>query len=518
MNEDPAQPTLAPAGSGTVGLGEAISRYLWLIIAVAVVGGSLGWSASLFLPENYRAETTLYLSDPTTTSVFGAAQPVPSGSGLLRSSLDMAGSLELLNEVATDLGGVDAEEVGQRIVVTGDESADALRVSATADSPTAASSTLDSFVTTFERRITRSRQAWAERAAEQLEPFEAALSTRIADIDRRLTEPIEDGEPGIDALAEERAALFDRLLLVQLRSRELTADAAVTGAGTLRMDAVELPTEPVTPPARLTTAAGVLAGLLLAIGVAWRRTERSPRIRERRDAFHLFGIPSIGDLPSYEGTSPPTVSRWGFGPSRARTERLRLGTLLRPLGPDTATPPVVQVRGVRPRDQAERVAFALGTAAARTGRRVLVCGIAPRPDGAARPRSDAASVPTTAGGTSTSSRSFVVGDGTLRLTPDPWPPANSSADLIVIASPPLLSPPDTAPDTPVHGAKVVLALHRDCPVDALAEAIEVIQLEGGTLLGYVYVEAPATSGRRTRAQAAGLNRVRVGSSSSTRTA
>jgi capsular polysaccharide biosynthesis protein len=474
--------------SARASLGQVFVSHARLLLIAVVVGATVGLVVASILPESYRAETTLYLADADRSGLFGATPPTPVGLGSVAVLTDRATSTERFEETAERLSDTSAAEVRARLTVLGDADAGGLVVAATAESPEDAARTLQAFVETVEADLAADRQAWAEATVGTLTPLGEDLRARLDILDTELA-----GASAVVAagLTAERAAVFERLLALEVRASEVLADATITGAGTIRGEAIAVPDRPVTPGSGLLLVVGSVLGLLVGVTVGWRRLERDPRVGDRRDPLQLLGTPLVGELDA-EGNVAPTGRRGRFSAARPGPGRLRVGGVLRALiDTEGDATPTLLVRGVGPGDAADQVALAVGMSAAKHGRRVIVCGV-PSAGAGRRHRTDA---PDTA-------RAFVAGSGTVRVIPEDTPPATVTADLVVVSAPPVLSASDGSAADSSQRPRVVLAVNRGRPLDQLVEAGEILQLDGEELLGYVYVDAPLAAPRRRRRSAA----------------
>lgn len=468
--------------SARASLGQVVASHARLLLITAVVGAAIGVGVAWLVPESYRAETTLYLADVDRSGLFGATPPTPVGLGSVSVLRDRATSPERFAETAERLPDVTAAEVRERLAVIGDTEAGGVVVTATADSPEDAAETLQAFVETVEADLAADRRGWARTAVETLAPLEDSLQTRLDTVDEELA-----GASAVVAagLSAERAAIFERLLALEVRATEVLADATIIGAGTIRGGAIAAPDGPVTPGAGLLLVVGSVVGLLIGTAVGWRRLERDPRVRDRRDALRLLDTPLLGELDA-DGNVAPTTRHRRFSATRPGPGRLRIGGVLRAsIDAEGDATPTLLVRGVGPGDAADQVALAIGMSAAKHGRRVIVCGVPGAGEGGL-------GVPAEAD----TARAFVAGSGTVRVVPQDAPPASATADLVIVSAPPVLSASD---GSLAHRPGVVLAVNRGRPFDQLVEAGEILQLDGEKLLGYVYVDAaPSASSRRTR--------------------
>lgn len=479
--ERPSETSTSGPGA-RASLGQVLVAHARLLLVATALGALAGVALASLIPESYRAETTLYLADSDRAGLFGATPPTPVGLGSVSVLVDRATAPERFEETAERLPDTTSAEARSRLSVLGDAESGGVLVTATASTSEAAAATLQAFVETVEADLAADRQAWAQAAVGTLTPLEDVLRARLESLDADLAEASAVTAGG---LAAERAAVFERLLALEVRAREVLADATITGAGTIRGGQITVPERPVTPGPGLLLVIGSVIGLLVGTTVGWRRLERDPRVRDRRDPLALLDTPLLGELDA-DGQVAPTGRRRRFSSVRPGPGRLRLGGVLRALGDtEDGTPPTLLVRGVGPGDAADQVALAVGMSAAKHGRRVIVCGVVgDGTDGPGGTEGDAA-------------RAFVAGSGTVRVVPDELPPATATADLVVRSASPVLSASDTsATGAPSHRPRVLLAVNRGRPFDQLVEAGEILQLDGEQLLGYVYVDAAPSAPRR----------------------
>ena len=462
-----------------VGLGRVLRAHLRLVVTLALLGALVGAVVAGLLPASYRAESTLYLADARTPGLFGTARPEPGFPGSVAALTDRARSASLQAEVADTLG-VSADTVQQRVTVMGAVDDGGLGVAATAPTAEDANATLAAFVTTLEDSLAADGRAWAERAAEELAPFEAALEERLAAVDASLgvTSAAEEA-----ALTAERTAVFESLLGVQVRAREVATDAELLGSGMIQAADLDAPAAPTRPGAAMLAAAGFLAGLLAGVAIAWRRMEQAPSVQDARDPAAALAAPLVGSVVPRRGQFNAR-RRAGAADGRG----LRLARVWRRLQPAEATgTPTLHVRGIGPHDDAEGVAIAVAKAAARGGRRVVVCGV----DG--RRSRDRRTTLDEGGG----AQAFVVGTGFVRVLSTSQPPPSSSTDLVIVREPAVLVDQAAgARRAGDHQRPVLLAVHRDRSLEDLVEAAELLHLAGEEALGYVYVDAPAAPSRR----------------------
>jgi capsular exopolysaccharide synthesis family protein len=318
-----------------------------------------------------------------------------------------------------------------------------------------------------------------------------------------------------DAQAQaERDAATNQLITFESRADRIAVDAALFGAGVERFTEARPPEDPAQPQPLRNAAVAAVLGLLASSALAWWRAEQTQSADRRQDPAPVVGAPLLAQVPDFK-----SVGVTGADPARsaphsptAESYQFLVSSLEYALADSGGRTVVVTSPG--PADGKTLTAFNLAVAAARDGRRVLLCDADERVRGL-----------TALAGTATAPGITDLADDEMPLegcVADvpllageslPFVPCGSrpsdpagffrtpgfrkalgrvteGGDLVVLDSPPLLAVADaSAIAGQVDG--IILVVAKGTPLKTLEEVRERLEFIGTPLLGYVFNRAEA---------------------------
>lgn len=110
------------------------------------------------------------------------------------------------------------------------------------------------------------------------------------------------------ARLERAPRVYDELVsLLQTRLKEAQITEAVRDASVRVVDAAVTPVKRSSPNAPLVLAFGLVGGLALGAGLTLVREQRDDTVRTRGELQDVSGVPVLGLIPSFKGTSRPLI-------------------------------------------------------------------------------------------------------------------------------------------------------------------------------------------------------------------
>lgn len=330
---------------------EGLTRYvqtlrdrIWIVVAMVAITTGVA---------------VLYVS--TATKMYEATAdvqviPAPQGESqfanlpLLRSSSDPTRDVETAAQQFTNI------DVAERVVKKLDLSVDPMTLldDVTAE-PVAQSNILAITATASDPQLAQDlANTFAEQAiVEQTE----TLHDYIEQILPGLEAQIEGGE--LPLLEQEVSQL--RVLLEQpVPTLQVQTEAT-------------LPTSPVSPRTTISIAAGIFAGLVLGIAIAFAIQILDPRLRREEQLRRLYNLPILGRIPRELGRSEPSpLNPLALSPAATEAYRTLRGTLAvsrRRSGQDSTA---ILVTGSSPSEGKTTTAINLATSLAASGNSVIL--------------------------------------------------------------------------------------------------------------------------------------------------
>jgi tyrosine-protein kinase len=292
----------------------SVGRYVQIVrermgLMLAIVGVTLA-VALLYLavaPRTYEAEADLLVTPVPSDEVF-------TGLPLLRESNDPTRDVETAARLVTtrDVArraaallppgtGLDEDELLSKVEAAPVAQSNIVAITAHADSARLAAQIANAFGLAI--------------VAERTEQLHANLDLAI----KRLRERVDELPAGID---EGSGGLRDQL--ARLETLRAGADP------TVRLETRATPPDgPSSPKPMLTLAAGLVAGIVLALGGAFLLHALDPRLRREEQLRERYSIPILARIPREmrASTSTPGERRMGYGPRKRHRHALGPGEL-----------------------------------------------------------------------------------------------------------------------------------------------------------------------------------------------
>lgn len=498
-------------------MGFVVKRYRWLLVAALIAGAMVGYAIAALQPEVYATTSRVFLRSGSTA--LGTSRPLSANE--LRVEAALASSSLVAERAATQLGGgATPAKVRASVTAAVLPELGALNIRAERPFPGEAARYANAVATAYEAEKSAQVAAESAEALRELESARTRLAARIAELEAQ--RDVAQGDTGIRAQLQ---AVTSQLTSVETSIDRLTLTEALGDTGVDLIEPAPEPQSAIENDVLQSTAAGAIVALLLATGVAWWRSERSPVVRRREDPARVLDAPLLGDIPRYgfggDNGEIVTADAPNSIPSEAYeflVSSLRFA--LRDRGIEAG---MLAVTSTDVGDGKTLTIANLGVVAARDGRRPLLVDA----DERARGLSQLVGLGAAPGLTDLIERD----DGALGDVLGSWEPADGIAIPVIPAGTPLESgtaglfrharftkvmielrehgdvalvdaPPVGVAETMDIVAQadgVVLVVRPATRVDRLREARRRIEMSGTPLVGYVY---NGSGGRRSRYEAA----------------
>lgn len=268
-------------------LTQALSRYRVVIVLAVVASVAAGLLLALVRSKTYTATATVVLAEG---GLLGEEGGDPARA-VERSAARLA-SRAVFDGAAQQLGTMDSEELEDVVSIEPDQGAGLIDVVAESSTPAGAAEIANVVTSTYE-------QVSRDYAANQLNAADEVLVARSEELAEQIAQQQQEvaANPS-DTAAEQRLEVLQaQQQELQARLGQLAADAALFGAGIQSIDEAVPPTEPSSPvPVRDAALAGV-AGLVLAMGIAyWRAQYVAAR---NTDPTAILGAPVLARIPNF---------------------------------------------------------------------------------------------------------------------------------------------------------------------------------------------------------------------------
>ena len=499
------QPSVDALWDDGPGVMAAVRRYrVWVALAGILVA-ALAAGLTLLRPARYEATATLFLNAPDAANVFAgddADRRVLNQVARLRSRDVAAATAEALG------AGYDTDDILDATKVDGEQDNDVITVTATAGSAEGAAALANGLSTTYMDAVEAQVQAASDDVLADLSESTTQLRERLADIEQQLERRPEDS-----ALIAQRDAVAAQLAALSARADQSAVDASLYGSGVQLFERAVPPEQPLSQGLVRNTIAGLLLGLALGAGAAWRRVRSNPRALQRHDPAAILGIPLLGSVPKFDALGVkgivPTIS----DPRSPAGEAYQflIASIAARLGYQGGH--VIAVTSPQPGDGKTVTALNLAVAASRDERDVLLV------DGDARVKGLSRLTSTNDGGAglselqqdpdnliwSASRRDLADAPGVevVPIGADIADPAGffrtkgftgamrrirDHADLVVIDCPPVLAVSD-ALAIAEHVDAIVLVVAQGTPLPVLEEVRDRTAVLSTPLVGYVFNRA-----------------------------
>lgn len=270
------------------GLVSSMVAYRYAIVAATVLVAVVGYLVSGARTPVYEATATVFLSDAAWSEGGVATNPtrrIEQESNRLTSRI-------VLNRAAESLDGVDRGVLASTVTADALPAVGVVQVQAEASDAQTAADIANAVVAAYEQV---SRDAIAER----LESVNGVLETQGADITQEINR-LEDrlARNGADATTSARLeSLQAQLLALRTSISEMSADAALYGAGIEEVERALPPAAPSSPsPVRDAQIAALLAFAAASALAYWRAIVVA---RGELDRTALLGAPMLAEIPDF---------------------------------------------------------------------------------------------------------------------------------------------------------------------------------------------------------------------------
>jgi Mrp family chromosome partitioning ATPase/capsular polysaccharide biosynthesis protein len=498
---------------------QSIWQRRWLVLAVAVAAGILGYVLSQGQPPTYEATTRLYVTNPATSGIF-QQQATTNLERYLPQQTQRIRSVQILTAAAEELNdGTTPTDLAFDTSVEMDLALATLEITASDASADGAAARANAVAAAYQDNVRATQLRRVERAVEELERSAEDIESQIAALLASSDEAGEDlaTDVGANQIAGQIGVLTQRLVEIDALSQQLQVDARLFGSGVEFAEPAEPPGAPVSPRPRRTAVASALLAGLIASALAYWLAGRGHRIESRDEPATVLDAPLLGVLPTYKPPDQVTLGqRTSLEPRTTEAYRFVYSSLdatLRELG---ATSVMITSAGAA--SGKTETSLQVAATAARRGQRVLLVDGDVRMRGlstflratttpglldlagsrkAGPPDSLVLSYPLrddrkldvlTAGRGSSSDDHLDeswFGEAFRQLV--------ESYDLVIVDSPPLLAVADTA-TIAGHVDTIVLVVRERSDVEDLDRVRQRLRMIRQQLAGYVYLTPKALEG------------------------
>jgi capsular polysaccharide biosynthesis protein len=279
------------------GLVEALWRYRWVVLTVAVSVGLAVYGISLLLTPQYEATSRIVLADPRAGMVGDGTLSAADIARRTNKQAELVRSTRVLEVARGALGGDwTVRRLREVVDVVPEPDVDMVVVTAVADDARGAVTINNSVVAAYRSVISDDRRVATERAQEASKVANDTLETVIAEAEARLADDPEDR-----TAAAELEAAVQQLVSTQARAREAAVRAELTADGVEFVERAALPLEPVWPRPPLNAAIAVLVALLLAAPITWVAADRNRLVTGAGQPKTVLQAPLLGDIPRSKG-------------------------------------------------------------------------------------------------------------------------------------------------------------------------------------------------------------------------
>jgi len=501
-------------GTGRVapGLIGVFWRHKVLVLTVTVLFAVAGWAVSHLQPTEYTAHAKLVLEDPSQSSVFGNQQTVLDPARYVRARAEYMTSTGVLARAAGMLEPrMTTDDLRSAITVTAAKELDLVTIDASGSTPEGAAARANALISAYETESARATKDAAVEATKQLDISKRSLQKQIDGLDNQIAGSAKDNS-AVAGLNAQRAAASTQLFSLQSQADRITADAALSGSGVQLAEKAEPPVSRSKPRPLGAAVIAAFIGFLLAMALAWWRSENRQRADDRLDPAQALGLPLLAEVPDFAGGVSVGVLPANDSSQSGAGEAYHFLVASLGFALDTKQGSTVLITSARPGDGKTVTAANLAVAAMRDGRRVVVVDA----DERARGLTTLTGVAMEPGLTDLTDESMSIervtsqmplGDGDSLAVipaghrlPDPagffrsgdfrraMTRAKSSMDLVIVDSPPLLAVSDSSAIAS-HVDGIVIVVGRGTPIRILREVRERLEFIGTPALGYVFNRA-----------------------------
>lgn len=277
-------------------------RYRLVILTAVLVSGVLGYVLSSLQPASYEATSTMVLRDPSDSRLISDGAFYGDPDRYVAQQADLVAARPVLRRVAERVPGQTVESLEENVTVEPDVSSSQISVTAMARTGQAAADIANAVTQAYVDVSLEQRLEDVEAGNSVLQEQIAEMRATVQELNNRLRRNPDD------AVAADRLRTIEtELLVIESRTSELAADAAVFGSGVRLREEAQVPESPASPqPLRDALLLMVLA-LAVSWAVAYWRAGSHRRVEARTDPGSVLNVPLLGEIPRFKGVgSGPT--------------------------------------------------------------------------------------------------------------------------------------------------------------------------------------------------------------------
>lgn len=272
-------------GAGGLAIGDYLRvlwRWKWMIVVVVCAAAIGAYTYSWRQPAQYQSTATLLYVEPVDpTNPLGSSYYSSQSQAIaVQSVVDVMGSSEISDRANKYFGQKILTPYDVTAAVTGGSTASGTSggvIDVTATSGNARESA--AVATAYAQGIAEWRKAQQlDRVNTAIDAVKASLTGYSTDASRRTTEYL---------------TLKQQLADLQLLGTTATGDFKLISPG-------ETPTTPSAPKPKQAAAVGLGVGLLVGIGLAFLLDPLTSRVRGKREAAEVLGLPVLGSIPEID--------------------------------------------------------------------------------------------------------------------------------------------------------------------------------------------------------------------------
>lgn len=489
---------------------ESLWRYRYVVVAVPLLAGILGYLLASQQIPIYEASATLLLSDPARTPGLDDSRPInPEEFVPQQASRATARGVFQSAQEALDTP-PSLQEMMENVTVQQSPEDLSLTITASSPDPDQAAAMANALATSFMANNEEDQREGANRAVFELEQQAADLETRLAELEQQF-----GADPANFAVQSQIQNLSLRLIDLQGLISSVRSNAELRGDGVDVFEQAQIPTGPASPKPLIQAILFAFTGGVVASLWAYWQAGRSQRVLSRTDPERVLGVPLLGEVPVFKSggnkhapvvlePDPAAVAAYEFVLSSVQFALDDVGgksvmiTSVLPADGKTTTALQLVIAASRDRRRvvlvdadirAHGLTRALG-AQDRTGLSDLVASDAQLPDVMRKYRlNDDAQIPVVTAGLRRGDPAAMLRTQAFRRT---MAGIRKAAELVVIDTSPLLAVADATIVAPTADGMVIVVNHQT-PFSELEKVRERLNFVSTPLLGYIYNRSDATT-------------------------
>ena len=298
--------------------GQIVRSWLWLLIASLLLAGGAAYLVSSSLPKVYEAKVTLIVRQSLSTTSANINDILVSQL-ISQTYADMATTTPILAQVIADSGlGIAPDDLRKRVVATASRDSTLLTVTTQDGEPGRAAVLANAIATELgaaSDAVTGQGGQAQAFVREQISAAQVQITDTQTEIDRL------SGLPTRTSTQEQQLqALQGRITSLRQSYASLLG---LSGSSANLLTVVEPatpPAQPSSPRVLLNTLLAALAGLLLALGIAFTMEYLDDTVKSSEDVEAATGLATLGTVLKMKG-------------DKGRSEIYHLAALLYPRGP-----------------------------------------------------------------------------------------------------------------------------------------------------------------------------------------